>query len=133
MFDIDLILVQTITISAFVVPYWHSIIHIRFTRYFWVVFNLIHFVCCQQLNIQNELLIIINMVYHILAILFVPFDFLVPKILLNYLAFRYFGFERTWWGLFQRPVMRIKYDIYVFIPDKTYGYTLNNLWSVPVT
>jgi hypothetical protein len=31
---------------------------------------------------------------------------------LNYLAF---DFERTWWRLFQKRVVRTKFDIYVFI------------------
>ena len=34
--------------------------------------------------------------------------------LLNYLAFKYIGLERTWWRLFQKCVVRTK-DIYVFI------------------
>ena len=39
----------------------------------------------------------------------------LPK-LLNYLAFQSFDFERTWWRLFQKDVVRTKFDIYVFIP-----------------
>ena len=34
---------------------------------------------------------------------------------LNYLAFQYFNFERTWWRLFHKRVVCIKFDIYVFI------------------
>jgi hypothetical protein len=30
----------------------------------------------------------------------------------NYLAFQYFDFERTWWNLLQKDVLRIKFDIY---------------------
>ena len=35
--------------------------------------------------------------------------------LFNYLAFIYFGFECTWWRLFQKHVVHTKFDIYVFI------------------
>jgi len=31
-----------------------------------------------------------------------------------YMAFLYFYFERTWWRLFQKRVLCIKFDIYVF-------------------
>jgi hypothetical protein len=34
--------------------------------------------------------------------------------LINYLAFQSFEFERTWWSLFQKRVVRIKFDIYDF-------------------
>jgi len=34
---------------------------------------------------------------------------------------KYYGFERTWWRLFRRPVVRTKFDIYVFI--KIYSYS----------
>ena len=37
---------------------------------------------------------------------------------LNYLAFHPFDFERTWWKLFQKRIVRTKFDIYVFIPTK---------------
>ena len=50
----------------------------------------------------------------ILAILFRPFGFIDPKTL-NQMAFQSFGFERTWWKLFQKRVVRTKFDIYVFI------------------
>ena len=32
-----------------------------------------------------------------------------------YLAFQSFDFDRTWWRLFQKRVVRTKFDIYVFI------------------
>jgi hypothetical protein len=32
-----------------------------------------------------------------------------------YLAFQSFDFERTWWSLLQKCIMRTKFDIYVFI------------------
>jgi hypothetical protein len=37
------------------------------------------------------------------------------KFILNYLAFKYFDFEHTLWRLFQKHVMYITFDIYVFI------------------
>ena len=40
--------------------------------------------------------------------------FLLPQ-LFNYLAFKYYGFERTWRMFFQKQVMRTKFYIYVFI------------------
>ena len=43
-----------------------------------------------------------------------PFVFLLLK-RLNYLAFQSFDIERAWWRLFQKRVVRTKYDIYVFI------------------
>jgi hypothetical protein len=51
-----------------------------------------------------------------LAILFRHFGFIAPKTL-NYLAFQYFDFERTWWRLFQKRVVCTKSDIYVFNRD----------------
>jgi len=50
----------------------------------------------------------------ILDILFIPFGFIAPKTF-NYLAFQSFDFGRTWWRLFQKRVVRTKFDIYVFI------------------
>ena len=44
---------------------------------------------------------------------FRPFGFIAPKTL-NYLAFQSFDFERTWWRLFQKRVVRTKFDIYLF-------------------
>ena len=32
-----------------------------------------------------------------------------------YLAFQSLDFDRTWWRLFQKRVVRTKFDIYVFI------------------
>jgi len=54
-------------------------------------------------------------------IMFRPFGFIGHKAL-NYLAFQSFDFERTWWRLFQKRVVRTKYDIYVFILDNTVCY-----------
>ena len=42
---------------------------------------------------------------------------IAPKAL-HYLAFQSFYFERTWWRLFQKCVVRTKFDIYVFISLK---------------
>jgi hypothetical protein len=36
-----------------------------------------------------------------------------PNTLSN-LAFQSFDFERTWWSLFQKSVVRTKFDTYVF-------------------
>jgi hypothetical protein len=40
---------------------------------------------------------------------------LAPEIVLNYLAFWSFDYERTWCGMFRRRVVCIKLDIYVCI------------------
>jgi hypothetical protein len=37
------------------------------------------------------------------------------SIVLNYLAFQSFDFDRTWWKLFQKRVVRTKFDIYVLL------------------
>jgi len=37
------------------------------------------------------------------------------RIVLHYLAFTSLGFERTWWRLFQKRVVRTKFDINVFL------------------
>ena len=46
---------------------------------------------------------------------FRPSGLLAPKTFKNYLVFQTFDFERTWWRLFQKRVVRTKYDIYVYI------------------
>jgi hypothetical protein len=46
--------------------------------------------------------------------LFRPFGFIAPKTW-NYLVFQSFDFERTWWWLFQKGVVRAKSIIYVFL------------------
>ena len=59
-----------------------------------------------------------------MAILFRPFGFIAPKPL-NYLVFESFDFERTWWGLFRRRVVRTaKFAIYIFIIsiEKNFSY-----------
>jgi len=43
----------------------------------------------------------------------------------KFLAFHYFDLERTWWRLFQKRVVRTKFDIYVFII--TFNYKLKRL------
>jgi hypothetical protein len=40
-------------------------------------------------------------------------DFIILKS--NYLVFKYFGFKSTWGRLFQKPVVRTNFDIYVFL------------------
>ena len=42
---------------------------------------------------------------------------------IDYLVFQSFDFERTWWSLFQKSVVRTWFDIYVFITDAVYGNT----------
>ena len=39
----------------------------------------------------------------------------INKCLYYYWAFQHFDFERTWWRLFQKRVVRTKFDIYVFM------------------
>jgi hypothetical protein len=48
------------------------------------------------------------------AILCMPFGFIAPKTL-NHLAFQCFDFERTWWRLFQKRVVRTECEICDFI------------------
>jgi hypothetical protein len=55
----------------------------------------------------------------ILSILFRPFGFIAPKTL-SYLAFQSFDFARTGRRLFQKRVVRTKFDIYVFINSGTF-------------
>jgi hypothetical protein len=54
----------------------------------------------------------------ILAILFRPFGFIAPETL-NYLAFQFLDYERTWCRLFQKRVVRTKFEIYIFITKKS--------------
>ena len=43
--------------------------------------------------------------------------FKLLKDILDYLTFQPFDFERTWWWLFKKRVVRTKFDLYVFISD----------------
>ena len=66
----------------------------------------------------------------ILSIPYMPFGFIAPSCwlshlfgfiaptILNYLAFQSFDFEHTWWRLFQKRVVRTRFDICVFIERK---------------
>ena len=68
-------------------------------------------------NLPNAYWLLENILLYIrfwLVILFSPFGFIAPKNL-NYLAFKSFDFERTRWRLFQKRVVRTKFDIYIFI------------------
>jgi len=47
-------------------------------------------------------------------------------LLLNYLAVKHFTFDRTWWTLFQKRVVRTKFDIYVFY----YNHLRNNYFVI---
>jgi hypothetical protein len=62
----------------------------------------------------NKTKVLLPQVKQILAILFRFFGFIAPKIF-NYMAFQSFDFERTWWRLFQKYVVGIKFDIYFFV------------------
>ena len=46
------------------------------------------------------------------------FSFIALKTL-NYLTFQSFDFECTWWRLFQKHVVRIKFDIYVLLDARS--------------
>ena len=52
--------------------------------------------------------------YTILSILFRPFGFIAPKTL-NYLAFQYVDIEFCLWRLFQKHVVRTKFNIYTIL------------------
>jgi hypothetical protein len=45
----------------------------------------------------------------------------------RYFGFKYYGFERTWWRLLQKRVVRTKFDIYVFIVIES------NMVFIPLT
>ena len=49
----------------------------------------------------------------ILTILFRPSGLFASNDFLNYLSFKYSGFERTWWRLFQKHVVSTKCVVYV--------------------
>jgi hypothetical protein len=61
-----------------------------------------------------------------------PLVYLLAK-LLNYLAFQPFDFERTWWRLFQKRIVRTKFDIYVLLSvncDRSVVF-IRVLWFLP--
>jgi hypothetical protein len=45
----------------------------------------------------------------------------------NYLTFKHFDIERTWWRLFQKRVVRSKFDIYVLIANTKFT-NCHNIW-----
>jgi len=51
------------------------------------------------------------------------FVFLLPKTF-KLFGFQIFWLERTWWRLFQKRVLRTKFDIYVFITNNLLSVTL---------
>jgi hypothetical protein len=60
---------------------------------------------------------------------------IAPKTL-NYLAFQSFDFERTWWRLVQKRVVRTTFDIYIFISlfrvFRTHDFTpKNHVYQLP--
>jgi hypothetical protein len=46
--------------------------------------------------------------------------YIAPNYLLNYLAFKYFGFESTSWRSFQKRALRTKFDSCAFLLNKYY-------------
>ena len=46
--------------------------------------------------------------------------YIAPNYFLNYLAFKYFGFERTSWRSFQKRALRTKFDSCVVLLNKYY-------------
>jgi hypothetical protein len=52
---------------------------------------------------------------------------------INFNVFNFFDYERSWWRLFQKRVVRVKVDIYVFMDSKLLAiweiklYTSNNI------
>ena len=46
----------------------------------------------------------------------------------NYLAFQSFDFERTWWRLFQKRIVRTKFYIYVFITHSNVINLKRKVW-----
>jgi hypothetical protein len=59
---------------------------------------------------------------------FRPFGCIAPKTF-DYLAFQSFDVERTWWRLFQKRVVRTKFDIYLFIFIMLYVAILIRFWT----
>ena len=52
--------------------------------------------------------------------------------LLNYLVFQPFDFERIWWGLFQKRVVRTKLDIYVLLINSS-NLVVTCIWRITST
>ena len=63
-----------------------------------------------------------------LTILFRPFSFIAPKTKL--FDFPIFRFWATLWRLFQKRVVRTKFDIYVFLIVDYGAINPNNYWSI---
>ena len=60
-------------------------------------------------RIPRHWMVIVDFGYRVYALWFYCFQ------TLNSLTFQSFDFERTWWKLFQKHVVRTKFDIYVYI------------------
>ena len=56
------------------------------------------------------------------------FYLLAPKIYLIILASQSFDYERSWWSLFQKPVLRTKLDIYDCFKTNEQSFEGNNKW-----
>ena len=50
-----------------------------------------------------------------MTIKFRCFGFSCSQRLLNYLALKYFGFERTWWRLFKKRIVHTEFNVYLFL------------------
>ena len=83
---------------------------IWFTRYiyFWTLLFI-----NMQLSMKRRFSFIIHRLTDFGFRVFSPFGFLAHRDL-KLLAFPIFDFDRTWWRLFQKRVVRIKLDIYVY-------------------
>ena len=86
--------------------------------YIWFSYSIVRFISEILLTwcwaTINHVFLLHCKLQFILIILFRPFGFITHKTL-NYLAFQSLDFERTWWRLFQKRVVRAKLDIYGFI------------------
>jgi hypothetical protein len=67
-----------------------------------------------QLLLKAFVLFLLTIVLSVLRFTDSDYPFGIFKLFLNYLAFQSVDYERTWWMLFQKGVLRTKFDIYVF-------------------
>ena len=61
-----------------------------------------------------------------------PLVYLLQKFCLHYLDFQFLDYEHTWWRLFQKRFMHLKFDIYICIQsamfvliEQPWSYSLN--------
>ena len=102
----------------------------------------IRYICYWNLQFLYYVFILI-LRYSSLRWLFIsskPFIFLAPKEFKIIWPVISFGFERTWWMLFQIRVVRTKFDIYVFYyvlvvkakRPPSYQGDLSRYWQYPL-